>query len=150
MVEPTPSKKQSETSLPIKTQPTELQTEMPLDNDLPVDRPRIKLKPQALARHETSLGDAWMPPAEGCCLNYTGKLPECAQLSLEDEEFENMIPIHAAAVFSDYQKDRIDDLKSHSAVTECLLTEKWIMATNTEIGPITQHQVLGDFVKLPE
>jgi hypothetical protein len=66
-----------------------------------------------LAGLETSLGDAWKPPAEGSSRNHSGKdtLAESAQLDLEDEEFEDMIPLYAAAAISD-NHDGMDDPKS--------------------------------------
>jgi len=53
--------------------------------------PKAKKNTQDLARLEISFGDAWKLPAEGSHRNHTGKLAECAQLALEDEEFEDMI-----------------------------------------------------------
>jgi len=44
IVEPTPTKKQSETSQPIEKQPTEHQTEEPLDHDSPPEPPKPKKK----------------------------------------------------------------------------------------------------------
>jgi hypothetical protein len=67
-----------------------------------------------LADLEWSLGDAWKPPAEGCPSNRSGKdtLAESAQLALEDEEFEDMIPIYGAAAISNDHEDGINDTKS--------------------------------------
>jgi hypothetical protein len=47
-----------------------------------------------------SLGDAWKPPADGSHPKRTGKIKwaESAQCALEDEEFEHMTKIYAAAV----------------------------------------------------
>jgi len=83
IVEPTPTKKQSETSQSIEKPPTgdgnsERQTEEPLDDDLPLDPPKPKKKSRELASLETSLGEAWKPPAEGSCRNRSGRLAESA------------------------------------------------------------------------
>jgi hypothetical protein len=85
---------------PIEKQPnrdesSERQTEELLDDDSPPDPPKPKKKSRELAGHETSLGDAWKPPAEGSHQIRAGKdtLAESAQLALDDEEFEDMIPI---------------------------------------------------------
>ena len=153
IVEPTPTK-QSETSQPIEKQPTERQMEEPLDDDLPPDPPKPKNKSRELAALETSLGDAWKPPAEGSHRNRPGKntLAECAQLALEDKEFEGMIPIYAAAAISNNHnhEDGIHDAKSYKAATESPLADKWDTAMKEEFDIIGQHQVFGDFVELPE
>jgi len=100
---------------PTQTQPSERQTEEPLDDDSPPDPPKPKTMKMSreLAGFETSLGDAWKPPAEGSRRNRAGKdtLAESAQLALEDEEFEDMIPIYAgAAISNDHDhEDGIDD-----------------------------------------
>jgi hypothetical protein len=73
-----------------------------------------------------------------------------AQLALEDEEFEDMIPIHAVAEISDNHEDGIDDPKCYKAVTESPLAEKWDTAMKVKLDVIGQHQVFGDFVELPE
>jgi hypothetical protein len=52
-------------------------------------------------------------------------LAETAQLALEDENIEDMIPIHAAAAISDDHEDGIDDPKSYKAATESLFAEQW-------------------------
>jgi hypothetical protein len=80
----------------IAKQPTEHQMEKSSDNDSPPDPPQRKAKKsQDSASLETSLGDAWKPPAEGghwsCAWNNTRR--ESAQLALDDEKFEDMIPI---------------------------------------------------------
>jgi len=103
-----------------------------------------------LVGFETSLGDAWKPPAEGSRRNCAGKLAEYAQLALEDEEFEDMIPIYAAAAISDDYEDGIDDPKSYKAATESPITEDWDMALKEELDAVGQHQVFRDFVELPE
>jgi hypothetical protein len=64
-----------------------------LDDDSPPDPLQPKKKSRALAGLESSLGDAWKLPAEGSHRNRAGKLTEPAQLALEDEEFEDIIPI---------------------------------------------------------
>jgi hypothetical protein len=150
-MQPTPTKKQSETSHPIEKQPTERQTEEPLDDDSPPDPPKPMKKSRELACLETSLGDAWKPPAEGSRRIRAGKdtLAESAQLAIEDEEFEDMIPIYAAAAIFDDHEDGID-LKSHKAAIESPLAEKCDTAINEELDAIGQHQVFGHFVEQPE
>jgi len=155
IVEPMPTKKQSETSHSIGKPPngdgnSERHTEEPLDDDSPPDPPQLKKKSRELAGLETSLGEAWKPPAEGSRRNRAGKLAESAELALEDEEFEYMIPIYAAAVISDDHEDGIDDPKSYKAATESPLADKWDTAMKEELDVIGQHQVFGDFVELPE
>jgi hypothetical protein len=76
-------------------------------------------------------------------------LAESAQLTRKDEEFEDMIPIDAAAAISDNYQTGINP-KSYEAATESPLAEKWHTAMNEELDAIEQHQVLGDFVELPE
>jgi hypothetical protein len=49
---------------PTGKQPTERQMEESLD-DSPPDPPKPKKTPRILAGRESSLGDAWKPPAEG-------------------------------------------------------------------------------------
>jgi hypothetical protein len=51
-------------------------------------------------------------------------LAESAQLALEDEKFEDMIPIYAAAAISEDHEDAIDR-KSYKAATESPLADKW-------------------------
>jgi hypothetical protein len=112
---------------PKQKQPTEGQTEERLDDDSPPDPPKPKKKSRELAGLETSLADAWKPPADGSRQNRAAKdtLAESAQLALDDEEFEDMIPIYAAAVISDHHEDGIDHSKSYKAATESPLAEKW-------------------------
>jgi len=126
--------------------------EEPLDNDSPPDPPKPKKKSRELAGLETSLEDASKLPAEGSSRNRAGKdtLAESAQLALEDEEFEDMIPIYAAAGISDDHEDCIDDPKSYKAATESPLADTWDTAMKEELDAIGQHQVFGDFVELPE
>jgi len=79
-----------------------------------------------LAGLETLLGDAWKPPAEGSRWNRAGKdtLAESAELALEDEEFEDMIPFNKAAAISNDHENAID-AKSYKPATESPLTDKW-------------------------
>ena len=94
-------------------------------DDSPPDPPKPNKKSRELAGLETSLGDAWKPPAEGSRRNRAGKLAESAQLALEHEEFEDMIPMYAVAVISDDREGGIDDPKSYKAATESPLADKW-------------------------
>jgi len=137
---------------PTEKQPTERQTEESLDDCSPPEPPKSRKKPRDLVGLETSLGEAWKPPAEGSRHNRAGKLAESAQLALEDEEFEDMVPIYVAAVISNNHdhKDGIDDPRSHNAATESPLTEKWDTAMKEKLDAIGQPQVLGDFMELPE
>jgi hypothetical protein len=73
-------------------------------------------------------------------------LVESAQLTLEDEEFEDIIPIYAAASIPDNNEDGINDPKSYKAATESPLADKCDMAMTAQIDVIGQHQVFGDFV----
>jgi len=154
--EPTPNKNQSETSQPIKKQPTgdgnsERHTEEPLDDKSP---PKPKKKSLELAGLETSLGDAWKLPAKGSRRNHAGKdtLPQSVQLALNDEEFEDMIPIYAAAaIFNNHDHEEgIDDPKSYKAASESPLSDKWHTAMKEELDAMGQLQVFGNFVKLPQ
>jgi hypothetical protein len=72
-----------------------------------------------------------------------------AQLALQDEEFEDMFPIYAAAAISNDHEDAIDS-KSYKAATVYPLAKKWDSAMKEEFDAIGQHQVFGDFVELPE
>jgi hypothetical protein len=143
---------------PIEKQPTrdessERQTEEPLDDDSPPDPPKPKTKKsRELAGLEMSLGDAWKPPAEGSRRTRAGKdtFAVSAQLALEEEEFEDMIPIYTAAAISDDHEDGIDDRKSYIAATKSPLADKWDTAMKGELAAIGQHQVFGEFVELPE
>jgi len=135
---------------PTEKQPTEHQTEEPLDDDSPPDPPKPKKKSRKLAGLESSLGDAWKPPAEGSHRNRAGKVAVTAHLALEDEELEDMIPIYAAAAIYDDHEDGIDDPKSYKAATESPLAEKWYTVKKEELDAIGQHQVFEDFVELPE
>ena len=142
-------------SKPIKKQPTEHQMEESLDDNPPPARLKPKTKKsRELAGLETSLADTWKQPAEGSRRNRLGKntLAESAQLDLEDEQFEDMIPIYAAAAISDNHEheDGINDPKSYKATTESPLAEKCDKVMKEELDAIGQHQVFGDFVELPE
>ena len=126
-----------------------------MDDDSPPNPPKLKAKKsRELATLESSHGDAWKPPAEGSRPNCAGKdnLAESAQLALKDEELEDMIPIYAAATISNNHdhEDGINDPKSYKAATESPLAEKWDMAMKEELDAISQHQVSGDFMELPE
>ena len=77
-------------------------------------------------------------------------MAESAQLGLEDEQFEHMIPIYAAAAFSDDLDDGIDDPMSYQATTESQLPDKWDTAMKEQLDAIGQHQVFGDSLELPE
>jgi hypothetical protein len=96
-----------------------------LDDNSPPDPPKPKKKSRELAGLETSLGEAWKPPAEGSRRNRTAMLPQSAQLALEDEEFEDMIPMYVLAAISNNHNhdDGIDDRMSYKPATESLLTE---------------------------
>jgi len=135
---------------PTEKQPTERQKDESLDDDPPPEplKPKTQ-KSRKLAGLETSLGDAWKSPAEGSRRNRAGKLAESAQLALEDEEFEDMIPSYAAAAISDDHEDGIDP-KSYKAATESPLADKWDTAMKEQLDAIGQHQDFGDFVELPE
>jgi hypothetical protein len=134
---------------PKEKQPTEHQTEESLDEESP---PKPKKQSLELAGLETSLGDAWKPLAESSRPDCAGRdmIPESAQLALDDEEFEDMIPLYAAGAISNGHEDGIDDPKSYKAATESPLAEKWDTAMKEELDAIGQHQVFGDCVELPE
>ena len=118
---------------PTEEQPTERQTKEPLENDSPPDPPKPKKKSREVSGLETTFGDASKPPAEGSRRNHDGKIPlaESAQLALEDEECEDIIPIYATAAISDDHEDVIDP-KSYIAATESPLTDKWDTALKEE------------------
>jgi hypothetical protein len=63
-------------------------------------------------------------------------------------EFEDMIPIYAAAAISDDHEDAIDPTSSKAA-TESPLADKWDMAMKEQVDVIVQNQVFGYFVELP-
>jgi hypothetical protein len=102
-------------------------TDEQLDDDSPPDPQKPKSqKPRELASLESSVGDAWKPPAEGSQRNRGGLLANSAQLLLEDEEFECTILIDAGAASSDNHDDGINR-RSYNAATESPLTENWDM-----------------------
>jgi hypothetical protein len=137
---------------PIEKQPTERHVEEPLDDDSPPDSPKPKKQSRELAGLETSPGDAWKLPAKGSRRNRAGKdmLAEFAQSALENEEFEDMIPIYTAAAISDDHEDIIHDPKSYKAATESPHAEKWDTVIKEALDANGQYQVFGDFVELPE
>jgi hypothetical protein len=101
-----------------------------LDGDPPPEPPKPKTtKSGELAGLETSLGDAWKPPAEGTRWNRAGKnmLAASAQLALEDEELEDMILIYPVGVKSNHHdhEDGINDRTTYKAATQSLLADKW-------------------------
>jgi hypothetical protein len=113
---------------PTEVQPTSDEnskgpTKELLDDDSPPDPLKPK-QSREMAGLETSLGDAWKPPAEGNHQNYAGKemLAEPAQFTLEGEAFEDMIFIYAAIAVLDHHEDGIDP-KSYKAGSECPLAE---------------------------
>jgi len=71
-----------------------------------------------LAGLETSLRDAWKPPAKGSRRNHAGKdmLGESTQLAAKDEELEDMIRIYPAAAISGNHEDAINP-KCYNAAT---------------------------------
>jgi hypothetical protein len=73
-------------------------------------------------------------------------------LGLKDEDFEDTIPNYVrAAIFNNHDhQDGIDDAKSYQVALESPLAGKWDMATKEELDAIGQHQVVGDFLELPE
>jgi hypothetical protein len=77
-----------------------------------------------LAGIQLSLGNASKRPAKGSHRNRATKLAEKQQLALDDEEFEDVIPIYTPAAIYDNHVDDIVDTVSYRAVTESLLTEK--------------------------
>jgi len=87
-----------EESKPTEKQPTrcesfEHQTEEPFDDDSPLDSLKTQMTLRELTGLETSLVDASKLPAEASHRNSACKFAESPQLALEDEEFENMVPI---------------------------------------------------------
>ena len=121
---PKPTEKQ-----PTRDESSNPQPEQPLDNDSPADPPKPKMKSRELAGLGMSLGDGGKPPAEGSHWNRAGKnmLAESEKLDLEDEEFENMIPIYAAAAISKNHDDQegIDDPNYYKGAIESPLAERW-------------------------
>jgi hypothetical protein len=111
--------------VPKEKQPTELQKDEPLEDDSPPDPPNPKKMSRELSSLETSLGEAWKPPAEGSRRNRAGKLAESAQMALEDEELEDMNPFYAAAAISYDHEDNIENPKSYNAAAMSPLGDKW-------------------------
>jgi hypothetical protein len=72
IVEPTCTKKQSETSQPIEKQPTEHQMKEPFGDDSPPDPPKPNKMSRKFAGLGTCLGDTGKPVADGCCRNRAG------------------------------------------------------------------------------
>jgi hypothetical protein len=110
---------------------------------------KAKKKSREFAGLETSLGEAWKLLAEGSHRNRADELAESAQLALEDEEFEDMLPIFASAAISNNHEDGMDP-KSHKGTTESPLAEKCDTAMKQELDAIGQHQVFEHFVALAE
>jgi len=104
---------------PIEKQPTKHQMKEPLDDDSLLDLQKPNQYSQELDCLERSLGEAWKLPAEGSCRNRPGKdiLGDPAQSALEDEEFEDMIPIRAVAAISDNHEKGIGDPKTYKVAT---------------------------------
>ena len=152
IVESTHTKNQSETSHQMKKQTTECQIVEPLGDDPPPDPPKLKRMSRELAALDMSLGDAWKLPAEVSHRNRTvgDRLSMSAQLALQDEIFKDMIPIYTAAAISNDHEDGIDDPKSSIAATDPPLMDKWDTAMKGELDSIGQHQVVGDFMEIPE
>jgi len=71
-------------------------------------------------------------------------------LAVEDEEFEDLIPIYGAAAIPNYPNDKVDDPKSHRLATESMLTETWDTARKEELNGIGRHPVFRDFMELPK
>jgi hypothetical protein len=103
-----------------------------------------------LAGLELPFGESWKLPAEGSHRIHHCKLAELAHFTLEDEEFEDIIPSSAVAMISNDHPDGNDDHKSYKASTKSLLTDKLDMVRKEALDGIDQHQVFGDFVELPE
>jgi len=120
-----------------------------LDNNWPSEPLKPKMNSQELSGLVTLLGDAGEQPAECSCGNRDGKLAESPQLALEDEEFEDMIPISAAAILSNDYDEGIDP-KSYKSATQSALTETWNMVMKEELDANGQHYVFGYLVELPD
>jgi hypothetical protein len=73
-------------------------------------------------------------------------------LALEDEAFEDVIPIYAAAAICNNHnhEDGINDPMSYKAATQSLPADTWEMAMQDELDTIGYPQVFGDFVEFPE
>jgi len=136
---------------PKEKQPIECQIEKSLDNNPPPYAMKTKKMSQQLPDLETSLGDAWKPPADGNGRNHPGKdtLEESARLALEDGEFKDIMAIHPAAAISDDQ-EAANNPTSLKAVTMSPLAKNWDTSMTEESVAIGQHQVFGDFVDLAD
>jgi hypothetical protein len=77
-----------------------------------------------LAGLETSLGEAWKLPAKGSRRKRAAKLAKSAQFALQKVEFNDMIPIKAAATIYDDHKDGFNP-KSYQAANGSPLADKW-------------------------
>jgi hypothetical protein len=67
-------------------------------------------------------------------------LAESVQLAIEDEEFEEMIPINAAAAISKHHDhEAAIDQKSYKAAIKSPLAEKWDTARKQKLDGIGQH-----------
>jgi len=135
--EPEPTEMQ-----PTRDESSERQTGESL-HESPPDPPKPKKKSRELAGLETSLGDAWKTPAKDNRRNHAGKdsFAESAQLAIEDEQFEHMIPIYAAAAISDDHEDAIDP-QSDQAATQSPLAEQCDKVMKEELDAIGQHHSL--------
>jgi hypothetical protein len=107
---------------PLQKQQTKHQMEEPLDDDSPPDPPKPHKMSRELAGLESSLGVECKPQAKGSGRNRAGQdtLGESAQLAIEDEEFNVMIAISAAAAIFDDHESGIDNPNSSKAVTNSL------------------------------
>jgi len=135
---------------PTERQPAEGEMEKSLDDESPPESRNLKIKSPEMGAHESWLADAWKPPSEGSHRNHAGKLVKSAQVALNNEEFENMIPLYGAAMIFDDHEDGIDDPNCFKAETDSLLGKKWDTTKKKELDAIGQHQVFGDFMELPE
>jgi hypothetical protein len=75
---------------------------------------------------------------------------QSAQLPLEDERFQDRIPIYATAAISDDHENGIDQSKDYKARTKSPLTNKWDIVMKEELDAIGQRQVSVNFLELPE
>jgi hypothetical protein len=76
-------------------------------------------------------------------------LAESAQLAFGDEKFVDMIPIFTAAEICHDYEDGINP-KTYKVATESPLTEKSDTVTKDKVDAIGQHNVIEDFMELPE
>jgi hypothetical protein len=112
------------------------------------------MKSPELSTLETSLGEELKLRAEGSHRSDFGKdtLAQSARLHFEDVEFEDMIPLYAAAAIPKNHdcEDEIDDQKSCKAATESPLATKQDTAMKEQFHATSQDQLFGDFVERPE